>query len=285
MAKTNQAFILVLLVGAFFAPTYANAQLLTVVQADVDLTTERLDYAGTFVDFIDTGSATNYEAPVGLANIDNGEFVFVAAPITTFNGIVLLEDKFEETVCGSEVELIVTSARLSTINDTLAVTARLCNFTCDVVLENYIAIFALDNLTTGEQSLQQVPLTSFSPEGCVEPPDTIVAIDIKPGSDPNCFNVNGHGVIPVAVLGSDTFDVTTIDVSSLLFGGLEVRVRGKKGPLCGLESVNGDAYLDLVCHFEDDADSWGPGDGEATLTGRLFDLTEFEGTDSICVVP
>ena len=113
----------------------------------------------------------------------------------------------------------------------------------------------------------------------------IVGIDIKPGSEPNCFNVNGHGVIPVAILGSDVFDVTNIDNSTLLFGELEVRIRGKKGPLCSLQYSNSDTYLDLVCHFEDDADNWDPGDGEAILTGKLYDQTEFEGTDSICIVP
>lgn len=30
-----------------------------------------------------------------------------------------------------------------------------------------------------------------------------VTIDIKPRSYPNCFNVNGKEVIPVAILGSD----------------------------------------------------------------------------------
>ena len=34
---------------------------------------------------------------------------------------------------------------------------------------------------------------------------TDVEIDIKPGSDPNCFNNNGHGVIPVAILSSNNF--------------------------------------------------------------------------------
>ena len=108
-------------------------------------------------------------------------------------------------------------------------------------------------------------------------------IDIKPGSDPNYFNINGHGVIPVAVLGSDTFDVTLIDPSSLRFGGLDVRVRGNKGEVCGLEDTSGDGLLDLVCQFEDDSGNWEPGDGEATLTGELFDGTVFEGSDSICV--
>lgn len=112
-----------------------------------------------------------------------------------------------------------------------------------------------------------------------------VEIDIKPGSDPNCFNVNGHGVIPVAILGSDTFDASNIDYASLLFGGLEVRVRGKKGPLCNLDYSNGDAYLDLICHFEDDASNWSAGSESATLSGTLFDGGEFEGMDSICVVP
>ncbi len=112
-----------------------------------------------------------------------------------------------------------------------------------------------------------------------------ISIDVKPGSDPNCFNVNGHGVIPVAILGSSTFDVTLVDTSTLLFGGLEVRVRGNKGPLCSFEDSNGDTILDLVCHFEDDSTNWAPGDGEATLLGTLLDSTEFEGTDSICVVP
>ncbi len=115
---------------------------------------------------------------------------------------------------------------------------------------------------------------------------TEVDIDIKPGSDPNCFNVNGHGVIPVAILGSDTFDANSIDSSTLLFGGLAVRVRGKKGPLCGLEYSNEDSYLDLVCHFEDDADAWEPvSESEASLEGELLDGTAFTGTDSICVVP
>ena len=43
-----------------------------------------------------------------------------------------------------------------------------------------------------------------------------VRIDIKPGSDPNCFNNNGHGVIPVAILTTDTFDAASVDPSKLL---------------------------------------------------------------------
>lgn len=112
-----------------------------------------------------------------------------------------------------------------------------------------------------------------------------VAIDVKPGSDPNCFNLNGNGVIPVAILGEPDFDVTAINPDSLLFDGLAVRVRGRRGPLCSFEEVTGDAYLDLVCHFEDDPDFWSGGETSATVTGELFDGTAIEGTDEICIVP
>ncbi len=124
-----------------------------------------------------------------------------------------------------------------------------------------------------------------------------IKIDIKPGSYPNCFNVNGHGVIPVAILGSAVFDVTQIDTATLWFAGLEVRVRGKR-PQCSFEDVSGDfslspegapdGYLDLVCHFTDDATSWSPGGARATLGGCLleqFDGTRFAGSDEICVRP
>jgi hypothetical protein len=118
-----------------------------------------------------------------------------------------------------------------------------------------------------------------------EPAVVEVYIDIKPGSDPNCFNINGHGVIPVAILGSELFDVNEINVDTLFFGGLQVRVRGNKGPLCSYELVNDDFFLDLVCHFEDNADNWKPGNGVADITGELQCGTLFMGTDSICIVP
>ena len=52
----------------------------------------------------------------------------------------------------------------------------------------------------------------------------------------------------------EDFDAYNIDVESLSFGGLSVRVRGNKGPLCSTEDWNEDGYTDLVCHFEDDSE-------------------------------
>jgi hypothetical protein len=118
---------------------------------------------------------------------------------------------------------------------------------------------------------------------------TAVNIDIKPGSDPNCFNIDGHGVIPVAILGSADFDVANVDDTSLMLDGFAVRVRGNKGPLCSVEFSNADLFPDLVCHFEDGGpENWTAGAATATLTGNLkdeFGGLAIEGTDSICIVP
>ena len=112
-----------------------------------------------------------------------------------------------------------------------------------------------------------------------------VVVDIKPGSDPNCFNVNGHGVIPVAINGSQDFDVYEVDPASLRLAGLAVGVRGNGNSQCGYGDLNVDGNVDIVCQFVDDPTVWIPGDGEAILTGNLSDGTPIEGSDSICIVP
>jgi hypothetical protein len=47
-------------------------------------------------------------------------------------------------------------------------------------------------------------------------PVTSVALDIKPTSCPNPLNPKSQGVLPVAILGTEYFDVSDIDVSTIL---------------------------------------------------------------------
>jgi hypothetical protein len=122
---------------------------------------------------------------------------------------------------------------------------------------------------------------------CPPPPVIQVEIDIKPGSDPNCINENDHGVIPVAILSTPTFDApTTVDPESVRLGSLEVKMAGKSGKyLAHSEDVNGDGLADLVVQIADADGQLEAGNGEATLSGLLTDGTPFEGTDTICIVP
>ena len=109
-----------------------------------------------------------------------------------------------------------------------------------------------------------------------------VEIDIKPGSDPNSINLGSKGVIPVAILGSATFNAADVDPSTVTLEGAPVRPKGKSGKYGSLEDINNDGDLDLVVHVVDfSADS---GSTAATLTGELFDGTPIRGTDDIWIV-
>ncbi len=110
-------------------------------------------------------------------------------------------------------------------------------------------------------------------------------VDIKPGSDPNCFNSNSHGVIPVAILGSEDFDVSIIDPFSVSLDGQGVRVKGKSGNAGSLEDVNGDLFADLVIQIENDG-SYSVGDSIGIITATSYDWygnITFIGQDSICI--
>lgn len=110
-----------------------------------------------------------------------------------------------------------------------------------------------------------------------------VEIDIKPGSDPNCINPDGNGVIPVAILTTDTFDAATVDPFSVTLEGSGVRVKGKSGNAGSLEDVDGDGDLDLVLQIMDD--SVLTGKDTATVRGFTYGGLPIVGTDDICIVP
>jgi len=110
-----------------------------------------------------------------------------------------------------------------------------------------------------------------------------VDIDIKPGSDPNSINLGSNGVVPVAILGSATFDASTVDPSTVVLAGATVRFKGQSGTAGSLDDVNGDGYLDFVVQVY--TIDFAPGDGTAELTGATYGGDLIHGTDSIRVVP
>jgi len=119
-----------------------------------------------------------------------------------------------------------------------------------------------------------------------------IPIDIKPGISPNSINLNDQGLLPVAILGSSGFDVTTINPETILLGGVDVATRGSaKAPKLAYsyEDVNSDGIMDMVAFFKVQdlvaAGALTPTTTELTLTGALYDGTPVQGTDTVRIVP
>lgn len=139
----------------------------------------------------------------------------------------------------------------------------------------------------------------------------LVELDIKPNSCPNPFNINRWdfltsgkprkgGVLPVAILGSSTVDVTQIDLSTVRLEGVALLSHGQL--LGDVETEDGDN--DCVCDGTGGADGFmdqllkfdqqdiaaaipQPAVGDVvalTLTGAYFDGLPFEATDCITIV-
>ena len=120
-----------------------------------------------------------------------------------------------------------------------------------------------------------IQLTSFTPRSFAT-----IAIDIQPGSNPKSVNPGSNGVIPVAVLGSATFDATQVDSSTVGFGpGNALPDRDGK-----VTDANGDGRADVVFHFRTDASGIQCGSNTASLRGKTFSGDSFEGSGSIRTV-
>lgn len=116
-------------------------------------------------------------------------------------------------------------------------------------------------------------------------PSTLVSIDIKPGSDPNSINLGSNGNIAVAIFGTNTFDVTTVDLTTVMLADAGVMERGKKGDLmASFEDINLDGLLDLLIHIDTQGLVLGDDDVVAHLTGETSDGFSIFGTDAIRLV-
>lgn len=162
-----------------------------------------------------------------------------------------------------------------------------------------------------------------------EPPVLPVALDVKPGSCPNPLNVrskgNGHGtkivvtpeneevnhanpdaflycvrgpVLPVAILGTDEFDVMDIDPYTVTLEGIPAMrwnyedvatPVGDDAMDCECNEFAWDGFIDMTLKFDRDVliETLGEvHDGEEialTISGYLYDGSAFEGTDCVTI--
>lgn len=110
---------------------------------------------------------------------------------------------------------------------------------------------------------------------------TLISIDIKPGSFPNSINPRSKGVIPVAILTTETFDAATVDSTTVLFGPSGTEAAPAKSALL---DVDGDGDIDMILHFNTQTTGIQCGDTSATLTGETLDGQMIKGADDINTV-
>jgi len=156
--------------------------------------------------------------------------------------------------------------------------------------QNTILIRSMNYFDSGSSSSNPAGLV-FKAEITYKEP-VQVAIDIKPGSFPNSVNPDEQGLLPVAILGSDTFDVYEIVPGTIELGAVTLTTRGSaKAPKLAFsyEDVNGDGYMDMMVFFSVPelvaAGALTASTTQLTLTAELGDGTPIVGTDSVNIVP
>ncbi len=164
---------------------------------------------------------------------------------------------------------------------------------CDVIVDGPVTIhpgtgWQLVSLTGSIARIDVVNLAAHARNGIDDfgftPVSEIVAveIDISPFRVINRVQLRSHQRVLVVILGSETIDVTEVDVESLAFGpdgapsfpGIEPALLGDR---------NRDGFTDLLLRFDMDATGIAAGDTQTCLTGELLDGTPFEGCDSVQV--
>jgi len=106
-----------------------------------------------------------------------------------------------------------------------------------------------------------------------------VEIDIRPFRVINRVQLGSHQRVLVVILGSETIDVSQVDVESLAFGPDGAQSFPGIKP-AHLGDRNRDGFTDLLAHFDMDETGIAPGDTQACLTGEIAGAL-FEGCDTI----
>lgn len=135
-----------------------------------------------------------------------------------------------------------------------------------------------------------------------EVPPVSASVDVKPQSCPNPVNTENRGVLPLAVLGTDDFDVSEIDPATVELEGVsplrwdtedvatpfdgEISDPAQRDE-CTDEGADGFTDLTLKFDTQDVLDAFGAvSDGDVvvvSLTGELTDGQPFEGVDVVWI--
>ena len=121
---------------------------------------------------------------------------------------------------------------------------------------------------------------------------TAMSIDVRPSSTQDRIPLQAGGVLPVALLGSEEFDVLLVDATSLAFGpeggpfAAPIHDLGVEGVLADhLKDVNLDGWTDLVTHYRVGDLAFASGDESACMVGTSLGGLELMGCAAVVTRP
>lgn len=141
----------------------------------------------------------------------------------------------------------------------------------------FLGFSLYDPQWASDPSKGQVFFTNASLE--ITPTDGApVTIDIRIGGDKNKINPRSNGILSVAILSTEQFDATRVDVRSVRFGSAQAQTPPVHAVIA---DVNQDGKSDLVLYFRTHGTTIQCGDVSAVLIGQTFDGTLITGSDRI----
>ena len=79
----------------------------------------------------------------------------------------------------------------------------------------------------------------------------LMTVDILPGNAENTIDLTRQRLLPVAILGSVSFDVNDINPRTLRLKAVSQNLVGKSDKtLCHQQDINEDSYMDLLCDIK-----------------------------------
>lgn len=121
---------------------------------------------------------------------------------------------------------------------------------------------------------------------------TGLSIDVRPSTTQDRIPLHADGVLPVALLGTEEFDVLLMDATSLAFGpeggpfAAPIHDLGVEGVLADhLKDVNLDGWTDLVTHYRVADLAFESGDESACMVGSSLGGLELMGCAPVVTRP
>ena len=104
-------------------------------------------------------------------------------------------------------------------------------------------------------------------------------IDLLPGNADNTINLARQRLIPVAILGSASFDINDFNPRTLKLRAVEQNLVGKSDKtMCVQKDINNDSYMDLICDIKTIGFRIEPGDIEVIISAGTYQRLSLHAT-------